>query len=302
MVGTILVPLDGSSLSRHALPYASFLAQAMHARLVLLHAYRAKTDDIETDPELDLVREHADLASGLRERGVDATTWLSYDEPGPAVVTAAADLQADLIVMSTHGRGGVSQLMYGSVADHVVRGSGVPILLVTAHARPRWADDCRLCILVPLDGSAFAETALGPAGELARSLSARIVLVRGLSPSDGWQAPWQSQRRPGRPSALEEAERYLERVADDLRAGGHDVGVRVEIGSPAQVIADVADELSPSLVLMTTHGRGVLSRFVVESVASEALRKVAAPVLLLRPPRTPEDGDAPRAPAEHSTV
>src|SRR4051794_15520132 len=111
MIGTILVPLDGSRLSRHAMPYASHLAQAMHARLVVFYAYQAKTGDVETDPELDLVREQADLASGMRQRGIHATTWLSYDEPGPAIVKTAEDLQADLIVMSTHGRGGVSQVM-----------------------------------------------------------------------------------------------------------------------------------------------------------------------------------------------
>jgi nucleotide-binding universal stress UspA family protein len=302
MASTILVPLDGSSLSRHALPYASFLAQAMNARLVLFHAYRAKTDDVETDPELDLVREQADLANGLRQRGVNATTWLSYDEPGAAIVTAAADLRADLIVMSTHGRGGVSQLMYGSVADHVVRSSGVPILLVTANARPRWTDNCRLSVLVPLDGSAFAETALGPASELARLLGAKIVLLRIPSPDVGWKAPWQSRHRRGSQGVLEEAERYLEHLSAGPRVAGHDVEMRVEIGPADQVIAGVADELSPTLVLMTTHGRGVVSRFAVESVAADVLRNVAAPVLLLRPQYTREDRDVPHAHVERSVV
>jgi nucleotide-binding universal stress UspA family protein len=290
MVSTILVPLDGSGLSRHALPYASYLAEAMNTRLVLFHAYRAKTEDAETDPELDLVREHADLASGLRQRGINAATWLSYDEPGPAIVTAVADLQVDLIVMSTHGRSGVSQLLYGSVADDVVRSVGAPILLVTAHARPRWTDGCGLRLLIPLDGSPFAETALGPTGDLARSLGAQIVLLR--IPSS----------RSGGLGALEEADRYVEQVATGLRADGLDVEVRVQIGSPAQVIARAVDELSPTLVVMATHGRGALSRFVVGSVASDVLRNVAAPVLLIRPQQAPVEGDAPHSEIERSAV
>jgi nucleotide-binding universal stress UspA family protein len=302
MIGTILVPLDGSRLSRHAMPYASHLAQAMHARLVVFYAYQAKTGDVETDPELDLVREQADLASGMRQRGIHATTWLSYDEPGPAIVKTAEDLQADLIVMSTHGRGGVSQVMYGSVADHVVRSSGVPIMLVTANARPRWADGHRLRLLVPLDGSPFAGMALGPVSSLARSLCAGIVLLRIPASNVGWRAPWQSHRHPESLGALDDAEQYLEHLADGLRSDGHDVEVRVEIGPPAEVIAGVADELSPMLVVMATHGRGVLSRFVVESVASEALRSVAAPVLLLRPRQAPGDGRALHSPVERSAV
>ena len=129
MVSTILIPLDGSDLAWHALTFATFLARSTQARLVLLHAYQPKTPDPEADPELDLIREHADLASGLRERGVHATTWLSYDEPGPAIVKTAADLQADLIIMSTHGRGGVGQMIYGSVAEYVARHS---------PSRPSW--------------------------------------------------------------------------------------------------------------------------------------------------------------------
>src|SRR5215207_4350081 len=132
MVSTILIPLDGSELARHALPFATFLARATQARLVLLHAYRSQGQAPKPDSELDLIQEHADLASGLRERGVHATTWLSYDEPGPAIVKTAADLQADLIVMSTHGRGGVGQLIYGSVAEHVSQHSSVPVILVTS--------------------------------------------------------------------------------------------------------------------------------------------------------------------------
>jgi nucleotide-binding universal stress UspA family protein len=123
MVSTILVPLDGSDLARRALPFATALAQATGARLVLLHAYQPKSPDPQADLELDLIQEQVDLASGLRERGVHATTWLSYAEPGPAIVETAADLNADLIVMSTHGRGSVGQMMYGSVAEYVARRS-----------------------------------------------------------------------------------------------------------------------------------------------------------------------------------
>lgn len=302
MVGTILVPLDGSSLSRHALPFAGYLAQAMRARLVLFHAYRAQSDDVEMDPEVDLVREQADLASGLRQRGLNATTWLSYDEPGPAIVNAAADLQADLIVMSTHGRGGLSQFVYGSVADHVMRRSSVPVVLVTAHAGRRWTDDSRLCLLVPLDGSPFAEAALGSAGELARLLSARVVLLRIPSLSVGRISPWHPHQGPRTLKTVECAERYLEETATGLRSDGCEVEIRVEIGPPAEVIAGVADELSPALVVMATHERGAMSRFVVGSVASEALKRLAAPVLLIRPQQEPEHVGLRQGPAERSVV
>jgi nucleotide-binding universal stress UspA family protein len=283
MIGTILVPLDGSELARHALPFATFLARATHARLVLLHAYRPETLDAEADPELDLIQEHDDLARGLRERGVHATTWLSYAEPGPAIVETAADLRADAIVMSTHGRGGVGQLMYGSVAEYVARHAAVPVILVTSKSRSRWADGPPPRVVVPLDGTAHAEAALGPAADLARAVRADLLLLMAPEPPFDSAVPWHAQGGPAWQRAIDRARQYLERTAVPLRADGHRVELRVEIGPPADAIADAANELGAAIVVMATHGRGALSRLLVESVAAETLRKLTVPVCLVRP-------------------
>lgn len=283
MMTTILVPLDGSALARHALPFATFLARATQARLVLLHAYTSQSGSPEADPELDLIQEHADLASGLRERGVHASTWLSYDEPGSAIVDSAADLQADLIVMSTHGRGGVGQLIYGSVAEYVARHSTVPVILVTSRSRTCWADDLPVRVVVPLDGSAHAESALGPAAVLAQALQADLLVLKAADPPFGFAMTQHPERGPAWLQAIDRAQQYLERAARPLRASGHRVDLRVEIGSPSDAIAAVANELGAAIVVMATHGRGALSRLVVESVASETLRKLDVPVCLIRP-------------------
>jgi nucleotide-binding universal stress UspA family protein len=298
MVSTILVPLDGSGLARHALPFATVLARATGARLVLLHAYQPKSPDPEADPELDLIQEQADLASGLRERGVHATTWLSYAEPGPAIVETAADLHADLIVMSTHGRGGVGQMLYGSVAEYVARRSTAPVILVTTKSRSRWVDEQPLRLLVPLDGSATAESALEPASDLAHALHAGILLLRVAEPTVDPVMPWEPHRSV-KQHARVEARRYLQYAAEQLRSDGHQVDVRVETGPPPDAIARVADELGSCLVVMATHGRGPLSRLLVESVASEALRKLTVPVYLVRPHRSVEEASA-VAPLERS--
>jgi nucleotide-binding universal stress UspA family protein len=281
MVSTILVPLDGSDLSRRALPFATALAQATGARLVLLHAYQPKSPDPQADLELDLIQEQADLASGLRERGVHATTWLSYAEPGPAIVETGADLNADVIVMSTHGRGGVGQMMYGSVAEYVARHSTVPVILVTAKLRSRWLEEQPLRLLVPLDGLEPAEGALGPASELAHALHASILLLRVVEPTADPVMLWEPHGSL-KQHARDEARRYLDLAAEQLRSDGHQVETRVETGSPPDAIARVADELGTCLVVMATHGRGPLSRLLLESVAAETLRKLAVPVYLVR--------------------
>ena len=299
MISTILVPLDGSALARHALPFATFMARTTRARLVLLHAYTPRPGDTEADPELDLIQEHADLASGLRERGVHASTWLSYAEPGPAIVQSAADLQADLIVMSTHGRGGVGQLMYGSVAAYVARHSSVPVILVTSKSRSRWADELPLQVVVPLDGTAHSEAALGPASDLARALHADLLLLTAAESTLDPAMPWHAHDGTAWQRVVDWAQQYLERAAMPLRADGHRVELRVEIGPPADAIADVADELGAAIVVMATHGRGAVSRLLVESVASETLRKLTVPACLVRPHRA-DEARAVEAPPEQS--
>ncbi len=299
MFSTILVPLDGSELARRALPYAATLARQLHARLILLHAYAAKPrrSDSDADPELDVVMELSEQASDLRQQGVQATTWLSYDESGAAIVEIVSDLRVDLLVMSTHGRGGLSQMVFGSVAEYVVRHSTTPVILVTDKSHARWPSDGTFSIVVPLDGSPFAEQALVPAQALAAAMHGEIILLRTPEPPIAHQPAEQPHRTADQQRAIEEAGRYLEATAGPLRAAGLTASTGVETGTPAAAIARVANTVYPSLVVMATHGRGTLSRLLLETVASETLRKLHVPVLLVRPTRPTDGADGATAPA-----
>lgn len=297
MFSTILVPLDGSDLARRALPYAAALAKAAHARLILLHAYIPGRSAPTDDPELDVIMEMSDLASDLRLQGINASTWLVYDEAGPAIEQAVADLNASLIVMSTHGRGGLSRLLHGSVADYLLRHVSVPVVLVTSHCRPRWLTVSPLTIVVPLDGTTFAEEALEPAAHLAKLLEAELVLLRALPPEEIDDQPVSLNWHEAAGHLLAEARDALEVVAAPLRATGLQVESRAVVATPADAIVGVATDRIPSFVIMATHGRGALSRLVLESVSMEALQQLRAPLLLVRPapPAAPQDTELPVA-------
>jgi nucleotide-binding universal stress UspA family protein len=296
MFSTILVPLDGSDLARRALPYAAALAKAARARLILLHAYIPGRDipakaAAAADPELDAIMELSDLAGDLRQQGIGASTWLVYEDAGTAIVEAVADLGANLIVMSTHGRGGLSRLLHGSVADYVLHNVNVPIVLVTSQCRPRWPTGSPLTIVVPLDGSAFAEEALRPAESLAELLQAEMVLVRALPPDDLDDQPVSLHWHEAATRMLTAAHSSLEKVAAPLRAAGRQVETRAEVSAPAEAIIRIANEHVPSFVIMATHGRGALSRLVLESVSMEALQQLRSPLLLVRPAPLAADVD-----------
>ena len=141
-VETILVPLDGSLLAESALKPAVELAREKHAKLVLMRAAEAHTT--VTDPgeaQVAAVREADEYLTRVRARvleggvaAVEAAVW--YGPPTEAIAEAASYRSADLIVMSSHGRGGLGRLVLGSVAEGVLRATRTPILLIRAGGAP----------------------------------------------------------------------------------------------------------------------------------------------------------------------
>src|SRR5262247_4078443 len=134
----ILVPLDGSALAETALPTAVQLAKEQAAALVLMRAVEAwgfVSDVVEAEIRVVREAEHylAKLANLLRANGcehVDTSVW--YGAAARSVVDAASAQEVDLIVMTSHARGGISRLIMGSVAESVLRGTKTPILLLRA--------------------------------------------------------------------------------------------------------------------------------------------------------------------------
>ena len=138
----ILVPLDGSALAETALGTAVDLARQTRATLVLLRAAEAHTfpGADPTDAQILVVREAEDYLAGVASRlgreGDAVETGVWYGPAAPAIVDAARLRKASLIVMSTHGRSGLGRLVMGSVAESVLRGTDVPILLLRAPGAP----------------------------------------------------------------------------------------------------------------------------------------------------------------------
>jgi nucleotide-binding universal stress UspA family protein len=139
----ILVPLDGSALAEAALATAMELAGEAGSTLMLLRAAEAYTllgaDAI--DAQIAVVREAEEYLAAVKSRlleagAKDVKTSVWYGSPAYAIAEAARLQKADLIVMSTHGRSGFGRLMLGSVAESVLRGTSVPILLLRAPGAP----------------------------------------------------------------------------------------------------------------------------------------------------------------------
>jgi len=141
-VKTILVPLDGSLLAELALKPAVELARERDAKLVLLRAAEAHTTVADpTEAQVAVVQEAEDYLARVRCGALDSgvtvvETAVWYGRPVEAIVEAARYRDADLIVMSSHGRTGLGRLVLGSVAESVLRATRTPILLIRPSEAP----------------------------------------------------------------------------------------------------------------------------------------------------------------------
>lgn len=318
MARTIMVPLDGSTFAEHALPIALGIARECGGRVHLVEAHEPppvpSSPDILVpyDGEWDTAmrngeRSYLDSVSNrIEERaGVTVRTELLEGLPAAALAAYAREMEIDLIVMTTHGRGGLSRMWLGSVADGVVRRSGVPVLLL----RPTEADvdyEARLRpkhILVPLDGSDLSHGILESATWLGSLTDARYTLLRVTVPIPVLRAPGPLSDDGFASKLLEDQEQhahsYLEGVAAGLRSRGLDVETAI-VGkaAPATAILEFAASHAVDLVAIATHGRGGWTRLALGSVADKVLRGSVMPVMLYRPPATADSGAASRSESE----
>jgi nucleotide-binding universal stress UspA family protein len=254
MFTRILVPLDGTSTGDAALPYAHALARRCGTSVTPVHADRP----------------HRPVAD-----------W---------IVDQSARLRMDLIVMATHARSGPDHWLHGSVAETVVSRASTPVLLVRADA-PRWETRFETplpTLVVPLDFSELAEAALPIAQELAQATDARLVLVSVIpvpSTSDLFtqQGVFVAYSGDEYTAYEQEADAYLNRVAQDLRRSTPTVETQVRFGDPAVEITAASGQAGAAAIVMATHGRTGLARSVLGSVTGQVLRRSPMPVLLVRP-------------------
>jgi nucleotide-binding universal stress UspA family protein len=148
LVHRILVPTDFSVCADHAFEYATELAVKLGVPLVLLHIYALpvaygpegliwQMQPAESDLERNLDTALTKMAAKARAQGIaDVETVVTSGGPWREILRVAEDRAVDLIVMGTHGRGGVEHLLLGSVAEKVVRKARCPVLTVAERARP----------------------------------------------------------------------------------------------------------------------------------------------------------------------
>jgi nucleotide-binding universal stress UspA family protein len=304
MFRSLMVALDGSETAEQALPWAEAVARATGATLHLVAVHMGtpvfRRLNLVPGDLMEVQLRQAEttylerVADELETRlGSAPRIALISGAPATALCRYATSKAVDVIVMSTHGRGGVQRAWLGSVTDAVIRKGHIPVLVIPPRSDDEPLPDAAPRIrrvLVGVDGSAPAEKALAWGWPLCQALHAECIVVRAVLPPVVVAAP----EIPYSPElsadlyrrAEGEAAQYLERVAQ--RAPAIPGGVRTQVvtgPSAAAALLDAASSLGADLVVVGTRGHGGATRMLLGSVADKVIRRSALPVMVCPPPR-----------------
>lgn len=303
MYRVIMVPVDGSAFSREAVFQGLRLARKSGAQLRLVRVASATAmpggpDTVALETAAWTI-EHDDLRTQLYRLAAECKSNSHVEvsatvEEGPiadALRGHALRHGVDLIVMATHARRGMARAFLGSVADQLIRETGIPVLVVRPPSLATELIDgpCYKRIIVPLDGSPLAERSLDPAIALARMEHAQLTLLRILTPDKKTPVGQRGATSTStRPSGLDDAEQYLARMRMALVEPGLRIHSAVVVADDVpRAIIGFAQAGDDDLIAIATHGRGGIARAIVGSVADRVMSEGMLSMLVVHPADLP---------------
>jgi nucleotide-binding universal stress UspA family protein len=296
-----MLPTDFSGNADCATPYAVAFAKTFGGRVHLAHVVDTRTGsggaatapglgDAELAPLFEAMEEHAQarldhMQTELSEQGVEVVVHMERGDPAKVLPQLAEDHGCTLIAIASHGRRGFDHLMFGSVAERVLRTSPVPVLLIKhpEHEFVRATDGTFAIdrVLYPTDFSSFCEKGLPFAESICREFDAALILA------NAYEYPLYSPEVMSDVSAniASNLESIARKMIDDWKEMVSEVAVEsvVHVGSPYRVVSDLVKEMEIDLIVMPTHGRSGVAHMFLGSVAERIARHAPCPVLTIRP-------------------
>lgn len=293
----ILVGTDFSPTAEAALDWAVELARPLRARIELVHAVTvppslpplAPGNVILPGPHFEEeVRQAARVrlereAAQLREKGVEAESWLGAGTPSMVLNDRAAEVGAEAVVIGTRGLTGLRHLLLGSTTQRVVQGASCPVL--TVHPEDFGKHRAIRTILVPTDFSEDAAAAVHTARRLLAPAAqeARLILLHAFNLPIEYTAygPIPTSVHYLRDTGLD-AERRLQELSETLTGEGLAVDWVIREGDPSAVIAEEAESRGADLIAMATHGHTGLRHLLLGSTAERVVQLAKCPVMTIR--------------------
>lgn len=291
----IVVPLDGSALAESVLPAAALLASTLKPSITLLHVIEEHApEEVHKERHLTDPKEAEDYLKSIARKyfaGVNVDWHVHSSEVknvAGSIASHAEELKADLILMCAHGRSGLREILFGSIAQRVIAQVKTPVLLVRPDSTPGPEAFTLHKILLPLDSESTHDQVIPYAKHLAKAFKSEIAMLT-VIPTFGTlsgeeAAP--SSLLPGTTVALldiqeQEAQDHLQQHVTELKGQGLAASAATIRGNPAAEIAEAAKEWNPDLILLATHRKAGMDAFWAASVAPDIARKTKIPLLLI---------------------
>lgn len=291
----ILIPLDGSHLAEAALKPAAELSQKLGASVTLIHIIEKNASAvIHGDRHLTNQDEACQYLGRLAEEAFPPDVMVESHvhteevrDVAKSITAHATEFTPDLIVMCTHGEGGLREFMAGSIAQQVIGLGKTPVLLL----QPDEAGGAYYAFnrfMIALDANPEHETALDVGGEFAASVGADMHLVNVVQTPETLTGDRAAAGRllPATTLAMldmteEYAREYLEERARAWRAKGLHVTTRVRRGDVAKELAGEVPRADCHLIVLGTHGKAGIGAFWSGSVAPRVVGQLRVPLLLV---------------------
>ena len=290
---TILFPTDFSDVAEGAFAHAAHLALQYNATIHVFNVVGPDADEsanpmdflpvrsAEETPDEEAVRK-MDVQTVTQERGTVPVVYAqtNSDSPPDAIVNRAEEQDIDLVVMGTRGRRGMNRLLSGSVSEVVVRRAPCPVF--TVLARDEGAGPAINRVLAPVDLSDQSELVLNHSAALSESYAAPLDLLHVVEEAAYPNVYGLDPLAPSAPNVQDRAREALETLASELDLRTDPVNVHVLAGNAARDIVEFAEDQVADLIVMATHGRTGLERFLIGSVAEKVVRRAPCPVFTLK--------------------
>lgn len=285
MAGSILVPLDGSTFGEHALPLAMMMAKRLDAPLNLMHVHSlldATFADLEVlcvDSEQKMRTREEGYLHAIQKQVQDRLSvpvtvcCVGGDVPGGEVAAVvreqAESLGASWVVVTTHARGLMGRLWFGSTTDELIRSLSIPLIAVhgSKEAPDLTAEQRIRHMLIPLDGTPLVEAILESAVAFAKAMDADMTLLRVVAAATLQNA----------------ASVYLETVAGPLRQDGLRVHTQINVAAQPGIAILAAAKPPIDLIAIEKHGRSGVSSLLLGSITEKVICGSHLPILVKKP-------------------
>ena len=296
MFKRILLPMDGSHLAETALPAASLLAQKLCASVTLLHLIEKNAPgEIHGQSHLKTPEEATRYLQGLAnsyfppEMNLDVHVHTTeVTNVAQSIAVHADELNQDLVIMCSHGKGGFRSWLSGSIGQQVIANGKTPVLLIQTDADGRTsAFDCSR-ILVPVDGNPDHACCVHVASQLAINCSAQLDMISVVPTPATLKAENAATGKllPATMAAMlllaeENAVKYLTSQSKELQGQGITIRTQVLRGDPAASIVEAARKANSGLIVLSTHGKTGQEAFWAGSVTPRVAAQTKIPILLV---------------------